>query len=109
MFDDPTAIHANPTERDIYQLPLNHAPADRPKPEDVPDALECPVCRDLFYEPVTICTGEHTFCWACLSREIDARGCCPLDRNPVTFADPVVATQIQARVDALLAGTATAT
>ena len=63
----------------------------------------------MFYEPVTICKGEHTFCRACLSREIDAHKCCPLDRNPITFADPVPATQIQARVDDLLAATAKAT
>jgi len=103
MFDDPTALRSKETEHDVYKLPLNHAPVDRPKPVEVPDELECPVCCDLFYEPVTICKGEHTFCRACLSREIDARKCCPLDRNPITSADPVPATQIQASLDALLA------
>ena len=27
---------------------------------------------------------QHEFCWGCISREVDARGACPLDRRPIT-------------------------
>eukprot|EP00040_Diaphanoeca_grandis_P009823 m.50322 g.50322 ORF g.50322 m.50322 type:complete len:326 (-) comp21259_c1_seq1:115-1092(-) len=103
IFDNMEHVAGVSTKHLVYELPLNHAPPERPKPTDIPDHLTCGICCDLFFDPVNVCQGKHTFCRACISREVDARGCCPLDRNPVTMATCTDAELIQVQVTELLA------
>jgi len=42
--------------------------------------VECPVCYNMLFEPVTTPCG-HTFCHACLARTLDFGGQCPLCRG----------------------------
>ena len=46
--------------------------------------LECPVCFQLFYRPVTLGCG-HTFCQVCLSRAVRHSPQCPLCRLPTAL------------------------
>lgn len=103
MFDDPNAVNMTMTELEIYELPLNHAPLSRPTVDQskapLPDNLRCSICCDVFYKPMSVCNGEHTFCRVCILREIDGRKCCPLDRNLITCQDLVVAHEIESAVN----------
>jgi hypothetical protein len=50
--------------------------------EPVPDSVRCPICCQVFYEPVTGSCG-HAFCRGCIEHELDIRPRCPLDRQPL--------------------------
>ncbi|XP_073715729.1 nuclear factor 7, brain isoform X1 [Misgurnus anguillicaudatus] len=46
--------------------------------------LQCPICKNLFEDPVTTCCG-HTFCKSCLDRHINMSDPqCPQCKEPVT-------------------------
>lgn len=46
-------------------------------------ALECPVCKSLFSEPVMLLPCAHLFCKTCLEASLATAALCPLDRLPV--------------------------
>lgn len=48
--------------------------------EDLHSLVECPVCYDAFFEPVTVPCG-HTICRRCLGRQLDFERGCPLCRE----------------------------
>lgn len=53
---------------------------------------ECLVCfASPMWRPTWVagCPPEHIFCFGCISREVDMRGRCPLDRRPATREDLV--------------------
>ncbi|PRP83620.1 LON peptidase N-terminal domain and ring finger 3 [Planoprotostelium fungivorum] len=50
-------------------------------PEDSDD-LQCTLCHELLYDPVTPRCG-HTFCRLCLSRSLDHNDACPVCRTPL--------------------------
>ncbi|KAK4186642.1 PUA-like domain-containing protein [Podospora australis] len=45
--------------------------------------LDCHVCYQLFYHPVTTVCG-HTFCVSCLQRAVDHAPYCPVCRKPLS-------------------------
>ena len=50
-------------------------------------AGECLVCfASPIWRPTRVagCPPAHIFCFGCISREVDMRGSCPLDRRPAT-------------------------
>ena len=51
------------------------------------DANICPICFCPIKQRTRLLVAcEHEFCFGCISREVDARGRCPLDRLPLTRA-----------------------
>jgi len=53
------------------------------------DDLYCPICAELMRSAVTLhCTPKvtHVFCRRCITRQVDMKRCCPLDRNPAVHA-----------------------
>jgi hypothetical protein len=45
----------------------------------------CCICAaSPMYKPTLISSCRHSFCFGCISREVDARRQCPLDRQAVT-------------------------
>ena len=67
-------------------LPYNGAEEDVTAPDDEqlePEAT-CAVCAAApMWRPTRVPGCGHVFCFGCISREVDMRGCCPLDRRPV--------------------------
>ena len=53
--------------------------------------LECSVCFQLFYQPITLGCG-HTFCKECLARAVQHQPQCPLCRIPVALDVPTAKT-----------------
>ncbi|CAB4012930.1 LON peptidase N-terminal domain and RING finger 3-like [Paramuricea clavata] len=51
-----------------------------PPKSNIPSELECKLCFNLLYEPVTTSCG-HSFCRACLERCLDHRFHCPCCRT----------------------------
>lgn len=104
MFKKNTA--AESTTLALYDLPLNHAPHSMPfipgPTEDaaVIDSLTCTICGDLMYTPARVgCQAGHTFCRVCISREVDARHSCPLDRQALTFQQVAIAEDVQQQLN----------
>ena len=57
--------------------PAEKAEVDAPAEE----ADLCPVCAAPIMERTRVLAAcRHEFCFGCISREVDARGRCPLDR-----------------------------
>eukprot|EP01126_Amoeba_proteus_P035752 TRINITY_DN3610_c0_g1_i4.p1 TRINITY_DN3610_c0_g1~~TRINITY_DN3610_c0_g1_i4.p1 ORF type:complete len:393 (+),score=53.13 TRINITY_DN3610_c0_g1_i4:200-1378(+) len=46
------------------------------------EELTCPLCMELFFEPVTLHCG-HTFCLECIGRALDTQKHCPVCRTTV--------------------------
>jgi len=85
------------------QLPYNGAPVHDPTPpaesdrsayvsevltqdgqQQLADTEECCICAATpMWRPTVVPDCGHRFCYGCISREVDARGACPLDRRPV--------------------------
>ena len=56
----------------------------------------CAVCASCpMWRPTRVTVCGHVFCYGCISREVDARGACPLDRRRCT-RDQLVATAVAA-------------
>eukprot|EP01126_Amoeba_proteus_P046061 TRINITY_DN518_c0_g1_i11.p1 TRINITY_DN518_c0_g1~~TRINITY_DN518_c0_g1_i11.p1 ORF type:complete len:382 (-),score=52.30 TRINITY_DN518_c0_g1_i11:233-1378(-) len=49
---------------------------------ELKELFDCPICRDLLFDPVTSACG-HSFCRQCLSRAIDHNPACPFCRAPL--------------------------
>lgn len=53
-------------------------------PENVPLSLYCPVCKNVLLTPIqTSCLYMHTFCARCITRALEERLECPVDRTPM--------------------------
>ena len=53
-----------------------------PDARDMADDFECPICCNLFEEPVQlVCTGRHIFCAECV--RAGAFQACPTCREPL--------------------------
>ena len=62
--------------------------------EPVDDALQCPICRTAFHEPVTTKQCGHTFCSACLKQAYEIQPICPVDRQPVKVPQDTCTTRV---------------
>jgi hypothetical protein len=59
-------------------------------PNQLPAAAECCVCLGPMRQRTRVAAAcGHEFCFGCISKEVDHRGCCPLDRLPLTRAQLV--------------------
>lgn len=94
-------VRATPRENLTWaDLPYNGAEADDASAAEAADASDddaeqrCAVClASPMYRPTRISGGcAHVFCFGCISREVDMRRCCPLDRRPVTREQLVAVT-----------------
>lgn len=63
------------------------APPTLTAPSSVPAHLECPLCLEIFLEPVTVICG-HSFCHSCLTRSLDHKNQCPLCRSEIPYLPP---------------------
>ncbi|KAK6491971.1 E3 ubiquitin-protein ligase RNF114-like [Huso huso] len=48
---------------------------------NTPAEFECPVCKDVFVEPVCL-PCQHVFCHCCLTESLKVKKHCPACRNP---------------------------
>lgn len=53
--------------------------------QPVRDLFCCPICADVFHEPVQ-CEQDHIFCRACIDAWLADHDTCPLDRVTLTTA-----------------------
>lgn len=58
--------------------------------------LECIICNDILYKPVTISCG-HTFCKDCLSQFLQTKPICPLCRSPTFLQTSALSENITLR------------
>lgn len=59
------------------------------EPEKVSDTLKCPVCMEVFDEPV-FCGGrpcQHVFCTECIYQALERNEQCPVCREPMLAED----------------------
>jgi hypothetical protein len=68
------------------QLPYNGRMVDSVDEPAAADAEPCCICARPMWRRTRVRTCGHEFCFGCISREVDARQQCPLDRQPVTRA-----------------------
>lgn len=55
------------------------------QPELFPESsLECPLCLELLYDPVTLPCG-HVFCKFCLERSMKEKAICPMCRENISY------------------------
>ena len=52
--------------------------------EDTADESCCICAASPMWRRTRVEGCQHEFCFGCISREVDARGACPLDRRPIT-------------------------
>jgi hypothetical protein len=53
----------------------------------LPSVAECCICLGPIRQRTRVAAAcGHEFCFGCISKEVDHRGCCPLDRLPLTRA-----------------------
>lgn len=69
-------MNGGPTEGAINTKSEKSAPTEEIEPE-----LECVVCNDILYQPVSINCG-HSFCKECLINVLRTKPQCPLCRTP---------------------------
>jgi hypothetical protein len=58
--------------------------------------LECPICRELFFHPVSMNCG-HTFCKECLLPALKQKPMCPLCRTPIFIQEKTLNENITLR------------
>lgn len=95
---DAAVVRAEPRGMLWSELPYNGAEdGDADLAEDGQlQAERCVICLSCpMWRPTRVRGCGHVFCFGCISREVDARGRCPIDRLPIKRADlePVTATQ----------------
>ena len=68
------------------ELPYNGSTATEPPLDHAVDEGEsCCICAaQPMWRRTRVRGCGHEFCFGCISRELDARGACPLDRLPIT-------------------------
>lgn len=76
--DTLEALEDRPISLDGIQLDLSSIP--KTFMAELQSELECQVCVQLFYDPITTPCG-HTFCKKCLARSLDHSDKCPLCRS----------------------------
>ena len=69
-------------------------------------ALHCPMCENLFTDPVISTRCGHTFCRMCITENISSRGnvsnsVCPLDNTPFHRSDLVSNIALKGQIDDL--------
>jgi len=63
--------------------------------ESVNPNLICCICGEAFMSPVVSATTcGHTFCLHCITRALEVKQACPIDRQPLTVEDLRPAVQI---------------
>ncbi len=63
-------------------------------------SLKCPVCDDLFQNPVISTKCGHTFCLACVSENAcDSPAHCPLDQTSFLSTDVVANRAVQGQLE----------
>ena len=66
-------------------LPYNGASPVDEIASAAPSSEICCICAaSPLWRPTRVRGCNHRFCFGCISREVDARGACPLDRRPCT-------------------------
>jgi hypothetical protein len=78
---DATTTTTTPTPTTPTVAPPTPPP---PPPTSLSKDLECPICFNLFYKPITLGCG-HTFCQECLARALQRAQKCPLCRLPTAI------------------------
>jgi hypothetical protein len=97
----PGRVRATPSYLQWGELPYNGSEVPPALPlQPPPDELLCAVCSEVLDAPLA-CPAGHVLCAGCFSREIDGRGKCPLDRQPLTHADLVPARAERAQLASL--------
>jgi len=84
------------------ELPYNGSPQRQASEDCQPSEAQCLICAaSPMWRPMRVRGCGHVFCFGCISREVDARGKCPLDRLPITrdYLEPVVVVDPAASVD----------
>lgn len=97
-----TAVRTSPRGMRWSELPYNGAPSGASlsgfdAPAAGRDAAACCVClASPVWRATRVASCGHVFCFGCISREVDARGRCPIDRGSVTrdMLQPVAAADI---------------
>ncbi|GBG71701.1 hypothetical protein CBR_g9113 [Chara braunii] len=74
----------------------------------IPPGLTCPICMDVFRDPVLVPCCSNTFCRTCLDQALARNDACPICRAPIlAVGDPVlpnraVAALVQAAESAII-------
>lgn len=67
------------------ELPYNGRTAPEQPVDCVDEGESCCICATQpMWRRTRVRGCGHEFCFGCISRELDARGACPLDRSPIT-------------------------
>lgn len=67
------------------ELPYNGRTAPEQPVDCVDEGESCCICAaQPMWRRTRVRGCGHEFCFGCISRELDARGACPLDRSPIT-------------------------
>ncbi|KAL1504034.1 hypothetical protein AB1Y20_010446 [Prymnesium parvum] len=83
LFHAP-AVRATALDVTWASLPYNGAPASD-NAANGSGSHACVICMTSeMWRPTRVRGCGHVFCFGCISREVDARGCCPLDRLPTS-------------------------
>ena len=85
--DQPTVNTINDTNTAVVDEPI----IESINTTQLSKELECSVCFQLFYQPITLGCG-HTFCKECLARAVQHQPQCPLCRIPVALDVPTAKT-----------------
>ena len=81
---DQDGVSATPRGIVWSELPYNGASDPIDGSEQPHDSEICCICAAPMWRRTRVEGCEHEFCFGCISREVDARGACPLDRRQIT-------------------------
>jgi Lon protease-like protein len=79
---DPCPLCASPPHG-IHDVVLTNIQALHAEHKDFEQELTCHICYQLFFQPCTIVSCQHSFCAKCLQRALDHSPSCPICRTPV--------------------------
>ena len=72
---------------DIRNNTLDHESKEN---EDYPEDLICPICLDLYWDPVELIPCKHIFCDTCITRLNHSRiSNCPICRGKIEDTMPI--------------------